>query len=664
MKYLFNILLLFSLFYTNNAHSQRGKTVDNLSEEEIFEMAEFAMQDEKYEKAVLLYKKLLAKKPNSSKLNFLVGFGYLNTDYGKDQSIEYFQKSIKNIKTGSSDNAPLEVYYYLAYAYYYQNRFAKAKEVLNQVMTKIPANENIFRNRVNNLKLKCNNALIIKQNKLNLSIENLLEINTKYSDHSALMNQDETEIIFTSRRAGTKMRIKNIDGQYDENIYTALKIDSVWQTPYSLGNSINTQQHDAATCISPAYNKMIIHRYERNKGDLYVTNLKEDGSWTNAVKLGSNINSKYKETTGCLSPDGKKLYFTSNRRGGFGGLDIYVSEKQKDGSWGPAKNMGAKINTSKNEETPFLHKNGTLFFCSEGHNSIGGFDIFASSKDENGNWEQAENMGIPINSIEDDFFYIPSKNGKYAYFSSKRKGGKGKSDIYRVQLNPKSKKNYVVISGNLYVSDKNQIRGVVKFFIETEEGKLIKSYAPGLSNNHFTLMLESGKNYILRVDYQDITTHKINIKTVSYGSFLSFEQYLILDDIIIKSLKDSVYKKQLVQGDYEQLEYQTKVKSPNASKVILFAENNLSNSISDKNEKLDTENQKTFVIQLLKSTEPANDTIFNNIEDIKVYVDKDGSFIYYTGQYIYEWEAEIRLRNIINEFPEAKVIVNNFHDKK
>ncbi len=661
MKSFFYISLLFSLFLPNIILSQRGKTVEDLTDEEIFEMADFAMQDEKYEKAVLLYKKLLAKKQDNSKLNFLVGFGYLNTDYGKEQSIEYFQKSIKNIKTAGEDNAPLEVYYYLAYAYYYQSKFLKAQEALNQVLSKIPKNENVFKNRINELKSKCENALIISQNKLDLLVDNLVEINSKYSDHSALLDTDETEIIFTSRREGTKMRIKNADGQYDENIYTALKIDSVWQTPYSLPNSVNSQQHDAATSISPDFKHMIIHRYERNKGDLYITNRKEDGTWSNAVKLGNNINSKYKETTGCLSPDGTELYFTSNRRGGYGGLDIYVSKKQRDGSWGPAKNLGAKINTAKNEETPFLHKNGTLFFCSEGHNSMGGFDIFAASKDEAGNWELAENMGIPVNSIEDDFFFVPSVDGSYAYFSSKRKGGKGKSDIYRIQLNPKSKKNYAVISGNLYVSDKNQIRGVVKFFIETEKGKVIKSYAPGLSNNHFTIILESGINYILKINYQGITTHKIKIKTINYGSFLSFEQHLILDDINIKSLKDSVYKEQLAQGNYEELEYETKVKSPNASKYILFARNN-NNEISENTDETKEEKQSSYAIQLIKSTVPINDSEFRNIKNVRVHVDKDGSFIYYTGNYLYEWEAEIKLRNLTGEFPDAKIIVINFND--
>jgi len=661
LKFTLYILLFINLLSHNIGFAQRNKSLSNLSDEEIFEMADLAMQEEKYEKAVLLYKKLLAKKPNSSQLNFLVGFGYLNTDYGKEQSIEYFNKAIQNIKKGKTDNAPPEVYYYLAYAYYYQNDFTEALDVLNQVLSKIPKNENVFKNRVNILKQSCENAISLSNNQMDLKIENLFDINSKYSDHSALISEDEGEIIFTSRREGTKMRVKNFDGQYDENVYTALKVDSVWQVPYSLGSSVNTQQHDAATCISANFKQMLIHRYDRNKGDLYITKRKDDGSWTPAIKLGSNINSKYKETTGCISPDGKELYFTSNRKGGYGGLDLYVSKKQKDGTWGPAKNLGAKINTDKNEETPYLHPNGTLFFCSEGHNTMGGFDIFASSKDSLGNWEMAENMGIPINSIEDDFFYVPSKNGKYAYFSSKRKGGKGKSDIYRISLNPKNKKNYVMLSGRLSVSNKNPIRGSVKFSIQTETGKLVKELNPNLKNNHFTLILEAGKNYILNIEYQNIILEKIKIRTLNYGSYLSLEQHLILDDINIEAIKDTTYNNQLSEN-IKTLEYQTKTRSSKIEGIDLFASKQ-TNTQTTSQENQKTQTKSTFTIQLLKSTAPIDASVFKSIEDVKTYVAPDGSFIYYAGDYTYEWEAEIRLRNLINDFQEAKIIKNNFQEE-
>ena len=416
MKLFINITLIILIFNHLNINGQRSKTDDNLSDNEIELMAEEALQDEKYEKAVLLFKKLLLKKPDNSKLNFLVGFCYLNTDYGKEQSIEFFEEAIINRKGNSSENAPLETYYYLADAYYTENNFKRAIEVLDEVSGQIPKNEDLFKFRVKSLKSRCLNGKIISQNKLEILVENLFDINSTYSDHSPLMNNSENELIFTSRRGGSKMRVKNPDGQYDENIYTSLNIDSAWQAPYSLGVSVNSSSHESATFISSDFNTMIVRKTDRSKANLYITKRKDTGEWGKLVSLGNNVNTRYRETSASLSPSGRKVYFVSDRKGGFGGLDIYMSEKLKNGSWGPAKNLGKKVNTAADEEMPFIHANGTLFFSSQGHNSMGGFDVFASSK-VNKEWTNPVNMGMPINSVEDDFFYIPSPDGRFAYFS-------------------------------------------------------------------------------------------------------------------------------------------------------------------------------------------------------------------------------------------------------
>jgi len=404
VKIIANIVLVFLICNSVNILGQRAKTEDNIPDKEKELMAENALQEEKYEKAVLLYKKLLDKKPDNSKLNFLVGYCYLNTDYGKKQAIEYFEKAVANIEGNNKDSAPLETYYYLAKAYYDDYKFNKAIEVLEELLMKIPQNESFFKFKVGNLKIKCKNGNKVSQNKLKIKVENLFDINSKYSDHSPIINHNETELIFTSRREGSKLRVKNYDGQYDANIYTSLKIDSAWQMPYSISNTVNSSSHETASFISADYKTMIIHKHDRNKGSLYRSKRKETGDWDIAVSLGPNINSRYRETAACLSQDGKKLYFVSDRKSSYGGLDIYVSEKLNNGSWGKAKNLGANINTPFDEETPFIHKNGTLFFCSQGHGSMGGFDIFASSKIDENKWSNPVNLGVPVNSVEDDFF--------------------------------------------------------------------------------------------------------------------------------------------------------------------------------------------------------------------------------------------------------------------
>ena len=648
MKFLIKILLLFLIFNSVNIYAQRSKTADNLTDTEKENMAEEALQEENYEKAVLLYKKLLDKKPDNSRLNFLVGFCYLNTNYGIDQSIEHFEKAIAYLKKNDTNNAPLETYYYLAKAYYNNNNFNKAIGILDNVIAKIPKNESQYILRIQTLRKKCENGNNISQNKLEIKVENLFELNSKYSDHSPLVNQDETDIIFTSRRAGTKIRVKSADKQFDANIYTSLNIDSAWQAPYSIINSVNSSSHEAATFISANRKTMIIHKYDRNKGSLYISRLKENGEWGKLVHLGSNVNTKHRETTGSISPDGRKLYFMSDRKGGYGGLDIYVSDKLKNGSWGTAKNLGATVNSSMDEETPFIHKNGTLFFCSKGHGSMGGFDIFASSKIDKNTWSNPVNLGVPINSVEDDFCYIPDIKGKFAYYASKRQGGKGNSDIYRVALN-KQIKNYAVVSGKIMLADKNE---EVKIQITDLNGNNQKIFKLQIKNNRVDIILLTGKSYMLNIQVKDITVHKIKLNLGKVGSFISIEQHVILNDINLKSLTNSNIVTE---------EYTSKPKSTDITEDNFLADNNPSstsgNNLNDKKGKL-------FSIQLAKSETQLNETYFNDLQDVKSHKEKSGSYIYYFGEYIYEWEAMIKLRMIKDKYPEAQIFVNNFNKEE
>ncbi|MCB0381723.1 MAG: PD40 domain-containing protein, partial [Flavobacteriales bacterium] len=146
------------------------------------------------------------------------------------------------------------------------------------------------------------------------------------------------------------------------------------------------------------------------------------------------INSKNQETSACFSPDGNTIYFVSNRPDGIGGKDIYKSTKNKDGKWGEAENLGRTINTIDDEDAVFLHADGkTLYFSSKGHKTMGGYDIFKSTY-EKGKWSTPENIGYPINTADDDVCFVLTASGEYGYYTSAKLDGKGKRDIYRVSF--------------------------------------------------------------------------------------------------------------------------------------------------------------------------------------------------------------------------------------
>ena len=209
-------------------------------------------------------------------------------------------------------------------------------------------------------------------------------------------------------------------------------------------------------------NELYLFKDDSHDGNIYVTRF-IDGRWMPMKKLNENINTKYYETHASISSDGKRLYFTSNRKGGFGDQDIYVSEREGGDNWGPAQNLGNAINTSMNENTPFITTDGlTLFFSSEGHNNMGGYDVFYSQKKDDGTWSDPINLGYPINTTDDDLFYSPIGDGSRGLIALFEKEGLGEQDIYQLDLFiPKYKKSIITSNDLFTVSPDNRIKSIV-----------------------------------------------------------------------------------------------------------------------------------------------------------------------------------------------------------
>ena len=194
----------------------------------------------------------------------------------------------------------------------------------------------------------------------------------------------------------------------------------------------------------------------------------EDGEWSYPTSLNSNINQKSQETHAHLSPDGKSLYFVSDRKNGTGGKDIYVCKQLTNGNWDAPQNVGNAINTTADEDGVFIHPDGkTMYFSSTGHNSIGGYDVFSSKLDENGNWSKPVNMGYPINSTDNDLFFVTSADGKRGYYSSYQEDGFGEKDIYRISLENETAKPITLLAATIEIHgydtlSKNTLLTIIK----------------------------------------------------------------------------------------------------------------------------------------------------------------------------------------------------------
>jgi len=229
-----------------------------------------------------------------------------------------------------------------------------------------------------------------------------------------------------------------------------------WSEPESIGNNINSEGHDAAIALSVDGQTLFIYKSENNNnGDIYVSKLKGK-DWSKPEPLKGDVNKKDSwEGSVSLSANGKVLYFASDRTGGLGGRDLYKAELQKDDTWGNVQNLGAKINTNFNDDAPFIHPdNKTFYYSSEGHTSIGGYDIFYSKFDEYGSFESPINMGYPINTINDDRYFVLAADGKTGYYSGGGEKSIGEQDIFRILTGKVEKPVLALLLGKVYFSPK------------------------------------------------------------------------------------------------------------------------------------------------------------------------------------------------------------------
>ncbi len=325
-----------------------------------------------------------------------------------------------------------DIDYFLGLALQSNLRFYKAIEHFNKYKNKNKKLATIAEHKIR----ECKMGDSLMANPVLCTIK-VLEwpVNSPYQDYGPILPADESQLFFTSARDTSEVDKRN--KLIFEDVVVSVRRSGKWSVPQELGSKINDMYNDAATYLTPDGKDIFLY-YERGNGDIYQSHF--DGKeWSTPLSMGPEINTNSWETSGCLSPDRSKFYFTSDRAGGFGGLDIYVSEKLADGNWGKAKNLGPEINTPGNEDAPFLHQDGTLYFGSDGLPGLGDSDIFKSEW-KAGKWTKAVNLGYPINTPKFENYYFLSLD-KRAYFSAVRQEGVGNSDICFITfLDPPPKK--------------------------------------------------------------------------------------------------------------------------------------------------------------------------------------------------------------------------------
>ena len=399
----------------------------------IFAKAESYYLYEDYELANQLY--LLLDTAGNLNIKYKIGNCYLNIPGEKEKSIAYLESAAKSAtyesKTESfkETKAPLDAFFSLAKAYMINNQLEKALSTL-QTFNKL-ARESSSKGGMKNLDFieqqiqACKIAIQFKENPTLFSRKSMgSDFSQGSINDNPAVSFDGNTLVYTERRGSVNA------------IFYSKKERGKWQLPIEITAALNAGEDCSSCSLNKDGTELFLYKTDTFDGNIYSSNF-VNGAWTSIKKLNKNINTKFYESHASISADGKKLYFTSNREGGQGNLDIYVSEKDATGDWGPAVNLGAAINTPFNEDTPFITENDSvLYFSSEGHSSMGGFDNFKSQK-IGAAWKTPTNIGYPINTTDDDKFFQPVNNGENAYYSMitdyKKKEifylGMGKTDV-------------------------------------------------------------------------------------------------------------------------------------------------------------------------------------------------------------------------------------------
>ena len=385
----------------------------------------YGMDPSRYELALPHFLTAQKFNPDNAQLNFKIGDCYLHSGF-KPRALAYLQKAYLL----NPDVDPI-IHYLLGRGLHLNARWQDAiKEYQTALPNAIGPDKAGWAADIQKKMQECQHGQQLMRKPTRVFIDNAgAGINSPYPEYGPVISADESVMLFTSRRDNSTGSQKDPEtGGFFEDVYESTRLaDGQWSPARNLGTPINSDGHDATVGLAPDGQRLLIY-VEDNGGDLHESELRGT-EWRKPQKLGTRINSRGHESSAAYSPDGRTLYFVSDKEGGLGSRDIYRVPME---GRGPAQNLGPVINTPYGEEGVFLHPDGkTMYFSSEGHNSMGGYDIFKSTY-ENGQWSQPENLGWPINTPDDDVFFVISASGRHGYYSSFRDDGQGSKDIYQI----------------------------------------------------------------------------------------------------------------------------------------------------------------------------------------------------------------------------------------
>lgn len=464
--------------------------------------------------AIPIFKSELKKDPGSSKIKYQLGLCYLNTRIDRLEAITYLEDASKDPKIDE------EVWLNLGKAYHINNKLEEAITAFEKYGTLKP------KNQVESERLieQCENAIKFMKKPTNVSFQNLgKEINSSEPDYYPFIDKDEMFLVFTSRRkenmGGKKIEI---DGYRSSDIYQSnLDGNGNWTAAKGVGRNLNTNLDEQVTGLRSDGMEMYVYLDHIDKfGDIYISNRKDATSeFAKARICDPAINGKI-ETSGCVSEDGSVMIF-ARREKISESSDLYMSRKLPSGKWGLPQKLPETVNSPYNEDVPYLSYDGeTLYFASDGHNTMGGYDLFKTHWDQKTNkFSEPVNLGFPINSTDDERSICVTQDNRLAYVSAFRPNGFGDLDIYRIKFED-TEPISVIYTGQFFMGDTipaNQPKDYnITITVTNTVTNYEYSFVPHSKTGRYVMALPSGE-YKMVTHAKGFVRYKENLTVSDMG---------------------------------------------------------------------------------------------------------------------------------------------------
>jgi len=599
-----------------------------------------------YRQAIEPYLAANKFNPNNALLNYKLGQCYLYSNF-KLKAIPHLEKAFQ-----LNPNIDRYIGYFAGRAYQLDMQWDKAIKEYTGFQKTLNMNEEGQRyEEVSKFIKECYSGKELSQKPIRVFIDNIGgDVNSQFSDYGPVISADESILLFTSRRPNTiGGKVDPQDNNYFEDIYITTKMpDGKWSKAENMGEPVNSSDHDANSGLSADGTKFLVY-IGKNNGDLYESSLIGD-KWSKPEALNKNINTdKYHESSACYSPDGNALYFVTDKPGGLGDRDIYVSYKDAKGKWGEAINLGPVINTKYGEEAVYIHPDGkTLYFSSQGHQTMGGFDIFKSVYNDSLKiWSKPENIGFPVNTPDDDVFLVVSASGKRGYYTSFNPNGFGEKDLYMITFlgpeKPMAQRNEdnliasqaapvkeTVVAPVMEIKEAQLtiLKGVITDalttkpleatieIIDNQANQVIASFTSNSSTGKYLVSLPAGKNYGIAAKKEGYLFHSENFDIPNTAAFQQVEKDVELkkvavgSKIILKNIFFDFDKATLRPESTNELQRLTKLLNDVPTLKIEISGHTDSKGANEYNLKLSDNRAKAVVDYLIKAGISSNRLVY------------------------------------------------------